>query len=169
MNDPEINRADAALRAPRHSFFAGRFHRRAARLLLSLSLVLLIGWLALRFVPLPQTLFVGQGSRMEFLDRDGRPLRIVRPDDGPFAQPIQYADLPRPLIEATLAAEDRGFWKHHGVDGCATLRALWQCVRHRRVVSGGSTITQQLIKLAEPRPRTVRTKFIEAAQAMRLE
>jgi penicillin-binding protein 1C len=37
------------------------------------------------------------------------------------------------------------------------------------VSSGGSTITQQLIKLAEPRPRTFRTKFIEAVQAMRLE
>jgi penicillin-binding protein 1C len=149
--------------------FARKFGRRVAWALLSLGLVSLFGWLALPFVPLPQTLFVDQASRTQFLDRDGRPLRIVRPGDNPYVEPIQYADIPRPLIEATLAAEDHGFWKHHGVDGCATLRALWQCVRFRRVVSGGSTITQQLIKLAEPRPRTLRTKFIEAAQAMRLE
>jgi len=46
---------------------------------------------------------------------------------------------------------------------------MGQLVWHRRVISGGSTITQQLIKLAEPRPRTLRTKLIEAVQAMRLE
>jgi penicillin-binding protein 1C len=55
------------------------------------------------------------------------------------------------------------------VDWRATLRAAWGFVKNRRVVSGGSTITQQLIKLSQPRPRTLRTKLIEAAQALRLE
>jgi penicillin-binding protein 1C len=49
------------------------------------------------------------------------------------------------------------------------LRAAWQWAIHRRVISGGSTITQQVIKLSQPRPRTLRTKFIEALQALRLE
>ncbi|HLX69828.1 MAG TPA: penicillin-binding protein 1C, partial [Verrucomicrobiae bacterium] len=74
-----------------------------------------------------------------------------------------------PLIEATLAAEDQRFWSHHGVDFRASVRALWQLLWHRRVISGGSTITQQLIKIAEPRPRTIRTKITEALQALRLE
>jgi penicillin-binding protein 1C len=132
-------------------------------------LLLSSGWLAVRIVPLPPGLAAGPVSDVEFLDRDGQPLRVVRPDDRPFGQPVQYGEIPRALIEATLAAEDRRYWNHHGVDFLASIRALWQFVQHGRVVSGGSTITQQLIKLAEPRPRTLRTKLLEAAQAMRLE
>ena len=127
------------------------------------------GWAALHLVPLPASLFSGQVSEVEFLDRHGLPLRIVRPEGLPYGHPQAYADLPQPLIEATLAAEDRRFWQHSGVDWRATSRALWQWMRYRRVISGGSTITQQLIKLAQPRPRTLRTKLLEALQAMRLE
>jgi penicillin-binding protein 1C len=130
-------------------------------------------WLAallcLRFVPLPSALFAGPAPDWEFLDRNGEPLRTARADKGPFRQQVDYADIPRGLVEATLAAEDRRFWQHRGVDYLATIRAAFQFVWHRRVVSGGSTITQQLIKLAEPRPRTFRTKTIEAIQALRLE
>src|SRR5262245_40206520 len=90
--------------------------RRVARVSLGLGLMLLSGWLALRFVPLPPALFTNQHSELEFLDRTGRPLRIVRSDEDPFGRPIAYADIPRPLIEATLAAEDKRFLSHHGVD-----------------------------------------------------
>jgi penicillin-binding protein 1C len=131
--------------------------------------VLLAGWLALRWVPLPPTLLTEQVPELEFLDRAGRTLRTVRPDNQPFRRVVEYGEIPQPLIQATLAAEDRRFWKHSGVDWRATLRAAWQAACHRHIVSGGSTITQQLIKLAEPRPRTLRTKLIEAAQALRLE
>ena len=55
------------------------------------------------------------------------------------------------------------------MDFKATARAAWSLLRHRRVVSGGSTISQQLIKIAQPRPRTLKTKIIEALQALRLE
>ena len=150
-------------------FWRRRAPRRAAGVLLGIGLLMLAGWFSLRLVPLPPALFARPVAETEFLDRHDRPLRIVRPEDGPFGHPLAYASLPRPLIEATLAAEDRRFWSHHGVDWRATLRAAWQLALNRRVISGGSTITQQLIKLAEPRPRTFRTKFIEAVQALRLE
>ena len=154
---------------PLARLWAGRFRRRLASTLLGAGLVILIGLSALRLVPLPAALFARPTSEIKFLDRNSQSLRIVRPEDGPFGHPLTYADIPRPLIEATLAAEDRRFWSHHGVDWRATLRALRQLALNGRVISGGSTITQQLIKLAEPRPRTFRTKFIEAVQAMRLE
>ncbi len=123
----------------------------------------------MRLVPLPAALLNHQVSDLEFLDRNGQPLRVVRPGDNPFGRPLPYAAIPRPLLEATLAAEDHRFWHHDGVDFLATVRALGQWIRYGHVVSGGSTITQQLIKLAEPRPRTFRTKVLEALQAMRLE
>jgi len=120
-------------------------------------------------VPLPAALFTGQVPQTEILDRTGRSLRTVRPGDQPFRRVVEYRAIPQPLIQATLAAEDRRFWRHPGVDWHASLRAAWQVVRHGHVVSGGSTITQQLIKLSTPRPRTLRTKLVEAAQALRLE
>jgi penicillin-binding protein 1C len=120
-------------------------------------------------VPLPSALFAGQAPELELLDRNDQPLRVVRPGGSAFHRPIEYGEMPQPLIQATLGAEDRRFWRHPGVDWRATARAAWQFALHRHVVSGGSTITQQLIKLAEPRPRSLRTKLIEAVQALRLE
>jgi penicillin-binding protein 1C len=127
------------------------------------------GWLALPLVPLPEALFALPPPTVELVDRTGRPLRLVRPNEEPFSRAVPLADIPRSLIDATLAAEDKRFFQHPGVDWRASLRALADLVQHGRVVSGGSTITQQLIKLAAPRPRTLRTKLFEAVQALRLE
>src|ERR1035438_4979092 len=143
--------------------------RRAAWAAVACGLLLAAAWLALPLVPLPRALFTGQVPGVEFLDRTGQPLRVVHPEGSPFRRPVTYGEIPQSLIQATLAAEDLRFWRHPGVDWRATGRAAWQLALHRRVVSGGSTITQQLIKLAEPRPRTFGTKLVEAAQALRLE
>jgi penicillin-binding protein 1C len=126
-------------------------------------------WLSLPLVPLPSALFKPQTAELEFVDRNGLPLRAMRPDGSPFVRPVPYAEIPQSLTQATLAAEDRRYWNHPGVDWRGSMRAAWQLLTHRRVISGGSTITQQLIKLAAPRPRTLRTKLIEMVQALRLE
>jgi penicillin-binding protein 1C len=131
--------------------------------------LLLISWLALHLVPLPQALFLPPPAQLEFTDRNGLPLRTVRAPQSPFLQLAAPAEIPQALIHATIAAEDKRFWSHPGVDWRASLRAGWGLLRHGRVISGGSTLTQQLIKLAQPRPRTFRTKLIEAVQALRLE
>ena len=68
-----------------------------------------------------------------------------------------------------LAAEDRRFFRHPGVDPLAVARAAWQDVRARRVVSGGSTLTMQLARLLDPRPRTLGAKLAQVALALRLE
>ena len=131
--------------------------------------LLLAAWLALPLVQLPKGLSDAQEPSVELLDRNGRSLRQARAGEGQFHRTITYAELPQSLIDATLAAEDKRFWHHHGVDWRATFRALWQNARHGRVISGGSTLTQQFIKLARGRPRTWSSKLIEAAQALRLE
>ncbi len=131
-------------------------------------LLIVGGRLALRFVELPPELFEDPPQSIELNDRHGRALREVSATEL-VTRKVVLADIPAALIDATLAAEDSRFWNHHGVDGRAVARAAWQWVRHRRVISGASTITQQLIKLARPRPRTLWTKLGEAAQAMRLE
>ena len=124
---------------------------------------------ALRFVPLPAALFESHPGLLEVVDRHGQSLREVRPGGEAVGRSVPSDRLPQSIVNATLAAEDKRFWKHGGVDWRASLRAFAGWVRNRRVISGGSTLTQQLIKLSEPRPRTLRTKCIEAVQAMRLE
>src|SRR5271169_254637 len=91
---------------------------------------LLAAQLAIRFVPLPPSLFAPPAAETEFVDREGRPLRIVRPDNGPFRRASEYGGIPLPLIQATCAAEDRRFWRHGGVDWHGTLRAVTQLVWH---------------------------------------
>jgi penicillin-binding protein 1C len=73
------------------------------------------------------------------------------------------------VIQATLAGEDHRFHEHRGVDGLAMIRALWLAISHGRPISGGSTITMQLIRLVEPHPKTLRGKVNEMVDACRLE
>jgi penicillin-binding protein 1A len=71
---------------------------------------------------------------------------------------------------AIVAVEDKRFYEHRGVDLHGILRAVWQDVRHKKVVEGGSTITQQLIKNTYlHNQRSIGRKLREAAYAWQLE
>ncbi len=83
---------------------------------------------------------------------------------------VAIEDLPPVLISAVLAAEDRRFWDHPGVDPLGILRAAIENQRAGEIRQGGSTITQQLVKLlVVGRERSLRRKLWEAALALRLE
>ena len=56
--------------------------------------------------------------------------------------------IPKHLKDAVLAAEDDGFYEHHGIDFTSIARAIWVDIRARAKVQGGSTITQQLARTA---------------------
>ena len=74
------------------------------------------------------------------------------------------------LAKATVAIEDRRFYDHGGVDAEGIARALWRDVKAGRVVEGGSTITQQLVRnLYISNERTVERKVTEACLAMKLD
>ena len=73
------------------------------------------------------------------------------------------------LIAATLAAEDSRFYSHIGVDPVAIGRAAVANLRAGRVVSGASTLTQQVARMLAPSTRTWRQKLKEAAIAIDLE
>ncbi|MEI7730799.1 MAG: penicillin-binding protein 1C [Verrucomicrobiota bacterium] len=124
---------------------------------------------ALRLVPLPAALFQPAAPEVELVDRHGVTLRQQFGEHGLLGQRVALGAIAPSLVEATLAAEDKRFWEHSGVDVYALGRAVWGLVKNGHVVSGASTITQQTIKLAQPRPRTVRSKIIESLQALRLE
>lgn len=107
------------------------------------------------------------------LDRDGRLLRELTSDLGLRGQPKPVDDLGPRIVAATLISEDKTFYTHDGVDERAIARALAQSVRHGRLVSGASTITQQLVKLldsrGQPHARDLFEKLREVARAQNLE
>ncbi|RDI74096.1 PBP-1a-fam: IA-type penicillin-binding protein [Gaiella occulta] len=73
------------------------------------------------------------------------------------------------IPKATVAIEDRRFYEHGGIDPQGIARAVWADVRARRVVQGGSTITQQLVRnLYISNERTVQRKLKEACLALKL-
>ena len=139
----------------------------AGVLLLALS-----GWYGLpRWIDLPPALLKEPKPGQVYRAADGTPLRQMLNDEGlRVIAPVTFEDLPQDLIEATLAAEDKRFFNHGGIDLMAVGRAAVMNLASRRVTSGASTITQQLIKISSPvSSRGWRTKVIEALQARHLE
>ncbi|MES2571973.1 MAG: penicillin-binding protein 1C [Verrucomicrobiota bacterium] len=142
--------------------------RRVIRRLWLLPLFLLAAWFALRLVPLPATLLKPSIQSIALTDRNGVPLRESRVEER-FSRELTLDAVPPHVIRAILAAEDKRFHLHPGIDPLAMARAAVQGLRKGRIISGASTITQQLIKIAEPRPRSFRTKFFEGILALRIE
>jgi penicillin-binding protein 1C len=105
----------------------------------------------------------------EVLDRDGRVLSVLPAAGGIWRLATTADDVPADLVALLVAAEDRRFWHHPGVDPIALARAAAQWIRAGRVVSGGSTLTMQVARLLEPRPRTLRSKAVEIFRALQLE
>ena len=108
-------------------------------------------------------------------DRNGEVLYERLSAAGDRASWIPAGRLPDALAAATLAAEDRRFFFHPGVDLPAIARASWHDVRRGRLAEGGSTITQQVVKqlLSQTRGRiggrSIGGKAREALLALRLE
>jgi penicillin-binding protein 1C len=105
----------------------------------------------------------------QVLDRNGRLLHLFTAKGGYWRLPARLERIDPDFIRLLLACEDKRFWTHRGVDPLALGRAVMQLAGHGRTVSGASTITMQTVRLLHPRPRTVVSKLIEMAEALRLE
>jgi penicillin-binding protein 1C len=120
-------------------------------------------------LPLPQKISDPNVPATKILDRNGVILyEILRPDTGKVTY-VSLENIPQHLINATLSAEDINFYKHSGVDYPAIARAVFYNVKEQRVVSGASTITQQLIRnLMGTTSRSLSNKLLEAMYAVRI-
>ena len=130
----------------------------------------------LRVGPVPDVVMRVDETRPSVMvfDRHGERLYEARTDRGTRGSWLPPDKLPRVVVVATLAAEDHRFHSHVGVDPIAIVRAMWRNVREWRVAEGGSTITQQVVALAEARhgrapSRSWFGKLREAVLALRLE
>jgi len=109
----------------------------------------------------------------KIFDRSGRLLYEMPPAYTGFHSPVPLDEIPLALQQATLATEDANFYQNPGFDLRGVLRALWRNWRGGEVVMGGSTITQQLVRILMLSPeerlqRTAARKLREIALAVRV-
>ena len=106
----------------------------------------------------------------EVVDREGRLLRPYATEEGRWRLRSGIGDVDPRYLDMLIAYEDQRFREHHGVDPLALLRAGWLWLRHREIVSGGSTITMQVARLIEPRSeRNILAKLRQMVRAVELE
>jgi penicillin-binding protein 1C len=137
---------------------------RRRKVFLIITGVLLAGWLCC----LPKDLFKGTPYATVVNDRSGELLGARIADDGQWRFP-PCDTVPHRYATALIQFEDRHFRWHPGVDPVALVRAVISNLRAGHVVSGGSTITMQVIRLSRGKERTLWQKAVEAVQATRLE
>jgi penicillin-binding protein 1C len=121
--------------------------------------------------PLPPALLHPESrAPVRVLDRNGKLLYEVRRDRGGAQRSISFEDIPKDFIRILLTVEDREFFLHHGVSVRGTLRALIHNLQAGRTVEGGSTITQQLVRiLTGKRSQSPVEKLMEMILAAKLE
>ncbi|MFA6583525.1 MAG: penicillin-binding protein 1C [Elusimicrobiaceae bacterium] len=100
---------------------------------------------------------------------DGALLREYLSPSGSCRRPLEPDSVSPWLLLAFVAAEDKRFFEHPGVDAKAVLRALWQNAKAGGTVSGASTITQQLARALQPRRRNLAGKIREMLRALNIE
>ncbi|MDQ6947467.1 MAG: penicillin-binding protein [Actinomycetota bacterium] len=123
-------------------------------------------WL-LTHIPLPPE--VPQAQTSIVYDGTGSQLALFHGDENRF--PVRLDQVPKVTQDAVVAAEDRKFFEHSGVDPLGIVRATWADIRHKGALQGGSTITQQYVKNAfvSGSDRTLIRKLREAVVAVKLE
>lgn len=108
----------------------------------------------------PQTTFIYDAQGAEMAQLHAGENRVIVPLDR----------ISEPYKNAVIATEDRNFFSHNGVDLRGAARATWAALRNRELTQGGSTITQQYVKLVYTGgDRTLARKVREAALAVKLE
>ncbi|MBI9061055.1 MAG: penicillin-binding protein 1C [Marinilabiliaceae bacterium] len=116
---------------------------------------------------LPSSLFKASYSTV-VTSREGDLLAAHIADDGQWRFP-QADSVPYRFEQSLLLFEDEYFYSHPGFNPVSMARALWQNIRSGEIISGGSTITMQVMRLSQGRNRSVWSKLIETLQSTRLE
>jgi penicillin-binding protein 1C len=103
------------------------------------------------------------------LARDGTRLSVSLQNAWNTTDVVPLHEMPAFLKLAFVLSEDKRFYEHNGIDWSARLAALWQNVTNGEAVRGASTITEQVVRMLHPRPRTLWSRWLEGFEAQRLE
>ena len=131
-----------------------------------LMFFILFAWYS-RDLPKPGQVVRREGFSTRIFDREGKPLYDLFNQE--LRNPVKLADIPENLQRATVAIEDKDFYKHGGFDFLTILRIPYNFIVRQRVV-GGSTLTQQLVKnVLLTSDRTISRKFKEFVLSLQIE
>lgn len=121
--------------------------------------------------PLPATLDPAptEHARPRLVDRNGVPLNTSYTSEWNVHDQLALHEIPLFLREAFIHAEDKRFRSHQGPDWLARSAALATNLRYRDSIRGASTISEQVVRMLHPRPRTVWSRWLEGFEAARLE
>ncbi|WP_051302927.1 penicillin-binding protein 1C [Psychromonas aquimarina] len=120
----------------------------------------------------PVDLSTRKGAQI-VVDSQGEVLRRFADERGIWRYPTSQQQVSEYYIQALLAYEDRWFYQHPGINPLAMLRACYQLALNGRVVSGGSTLTMQVVRLRYPQHtggnKGLLGKFLQIGRALQLE
>jgi penicillin-binding protein 1C len=144
--------------------------RRFVGIIFAITGAAVISAFAWVWFPLPDELRRPPAGTLTLLDCRGREIAELASPEARTQFPVPIEQMGPWLPRVTVALEDRRFYEHRGIDWHAVVTACARNLRSRHVVSGASTITQQLVKLASGRgQRSWRRKLYEAIAAWKLE
>ncbi len=121
--------------------------------------------------PLPDSLTAPSplSKKRQVVDRSGHPLSYTFSTGFNLSDERPLHRIPQLLRDAFIEAEDRRFYHHSGADWRARLHAVWQNCKALRVVRGASTISEQVVRMLHPRPRSLWARALEGIEASILE
>ena len=108
-------------------------------------------------------------KKSQVVDRHNLPISYTYENDFNVHFVKELHEIPEFLQIAFIAAEDRRFFTHSGVDWLARAHAFLENIKQLRVVRGASTISEQVVKMHHKRPRSIWTRLLEGVEAERLE
>ncbi len=120
----------------------------------------------------PDTLWNNVGSSataLEFRDRSGEPLSATFQNRWNLQRPLALHEIPTLLKTAFILSEDKRFYEHSGVDWTARFHALYQWATTGQMHRGASSISEQVVRILNPRPRTLWSKWMETVEVLALE
>lgn len=127
---------------------------------------------AVSITPVEQTFLAVQAKmqeRAQVTDRFGAPLRVTYQTRWNTHDTVPLHVIPEFLKRAFIVSEDKRFYEHGGSDWLARGHAVWQNVKAFDTVRGASTLTEQVVRILNPRPRTLWSRWLEGFEARRVE
>lgn len=108
-------------------------------------------------------------TKPQLTDRYGDALTVTYQNRWNTSDYLASHEIPDKLKQIFILSEDKRFFDHGGVDWYARFHALWQNITAGESVRGASTISEQVVRMIHPRPRTVWSRWLEGFEAQELE
>ncbi len=122
-------------------------------------------------MPIPESLTLDASNirKVQILDRYKIPLTVTYQNRWSIHDYISLHEIPQFLQQAFVISEDQRFYAHDGIDWIARFHAIWQNLTALSAVRGASTISEQVVRMWHPRPRTLWSRWLEGFEARQLE